>query len=94
MRAIKAAGDLVVGRRLRIMYRVVWGVLMAAIMWACVMIPLVLIDTGIMNLLPAIKDVPIVPIVATFTSALTAIWISGYIYILYRRIVDDSTTPA
>jgi len=94
MRAIKAAGDIVIGRRLRIMYRLLWGALIAIIMWACVMIPLVLIDTGIKNLLPAIKDVPAVPIIATLMNAFMVVWMSTYVYMLYRGIVDDGSAPA
>ena len=94
MRALKAAGDLVVGRRLRIMYRLLWGVLITTLAWACVMIPVILLDTGVKNLLPAIKGVPFVPLLAAFMGALTVVWISSYIYLLYRRIVDDGADPA
>lgn len=94
MRALKAAGDLVVGRRLRILYRVLWGVFITVIAWAGVMIPIILLDTGVKNLLPAIKGIPFVPLVAAFLGAVTVVWISSYIYMLYRRIVDDGSAPA
>lgn len=94
MRAIKAAGDLVVGRRLRIMYRLLWSVFVVIIAWVAVMIPVVLLDTGIKNLLPAIKDVAFVPLIVALMSGLTGIWLSAYVYTLYRRIVDDGAAPA
>lgn len=94
LRALKAAGDIVVGRRLRILYRILWMALMIIVGWAAVMIPIVLIDTGLKNVWPAIKGVPIVPVAAAIMGSLTATWAATYIYLLYRRIVDDDASPA
>lgn len=94
MRALKAAGDLVVGRRLRILYRLLWGTFVTVIAGACIMIPVVLLDAGVKNLLPAIKGLPFVPFLAAFMGATTVVWISAYIYMLYRRVVDDGANPA
>lgn len=93
-RALKAAGDIVVGRRLRVLYRLLWMLLTVVLGWAAIMIPIVLLDTGIKNVLPTIKWVPIVPVAAAIMSSLTAVWMSAYVYILYRRIVDDDASPA
>lgn len=94
LRAMKAAGDIVVGRRLRILYRVLWMMLITIVVWAAVMIPVILLDTGVKNIWPAIKGVPIVPVFAAVMGSFTAIWVASYIYILYRRIVDDDASPA
>lgn len=94
LRAMRAAGDIVIGRRLRILYRLLWMLLIAFLGWMAVMIPVVLFDTGIKNAVPAIKSVPIVPVVAALMSSLTAVWASAYIYMLYRRVVDDDASPA
>lgn len=94
LRAMKAAGDIVVGRRLRVLYRVLWMLLIIILAWAATMIPVVLLDTAIKNALPAIKDVPIVPLIVAAMGSLTAIWAAAYVYILYRRIVDDDASPA
>lgn len=93
-RAIKAAGDIVVGRRLRILYRILWMFLMVALGWAAIMIPLIIIDTSLINVLPVIKVVPVVPVAAAFMGSFSAVWVSAYIYLLYRRIVDDGASPA
>ena len=94
MQALRAAGDIAVGRRVRILYRILWMLLIVALAWAAVMIPTVLFDTGIKNAIPAIKSVPFVPVVAALMGATSAVWTSAYIYILYRRIVDDDASPA
>lgn len=94
LRAIKAAGDLIVGRRLRVMYRMLWMVFIVALAWAVFMIPMVLLDTGLKNIWPAIKDVPFIPILVALSSSATLVWISAYIYMLYRKIVNDDASPA
>lgn len=94
MRAIKAAGDIIVSRRLRVLYRLLWAALMVVIGWAVVMIPVILLDTGLKNILPAIKGFPLVPLVVALMGGLTVVWLSSYIYMLYRRIVDDDAVPA
>lgn len=93
-RALKAAGDIVVGRRLRILYRLLWMLLVVALSWLVVMIVMVLIDTGITHLWPALNWLPLVPIAAALMGALSAVWASAYVYMLYRRIIDDDASPA
>lgn len=92
--AIKTAGDMVVGRRLRIIARIAWMALGIAITWVLVVIPIILIDSWIKSMWPAISWVPTVPIVLLVLTPLTAIWISSYIYLLYRKVVDDGAEPA
>jgi hypothetical protein len=94
MQAIRAAGDLVVGRRLRMLYRLVWLLLVTAAAWLIVMIPLILFDDWVKKLLPAISWVPLVPFLVIVMSSLTLIFSSSYIYLLYRRVVDDDDGPA
>src|SRR5690606_1536999 len=45
MQAIRTAGDLAVGRRLRIVLRLVWQIPGLAIAWLVVMVPLILLDS-------------------------------------------------
>ena len=93
-RAMRAAGDLVVGRRLRIMYRILWCFGTIIIGWAIVMIPLILFDTWVKSIWQAVASVPLMPIAAACMSALTIVWLASYIYLLYRKVVDDVAPPA
>jgi hypothetical protein len=92
--AIRTAGDLVIGRRIRILLRMLWLGLSVAVLWVVVMIPIILFDSWIKVLFPAIQWLPIVPVVMLVLSSVTAIWAAGYIYLLYRRIVADDSAPA
>ncbi|HEU4715771.1 MAG TPA: hypothetical protein VFS14_02995 [Candidatus Saccharimonadales bacterium] len=94
MQAIRAAGDLVVGRRLRILLRLLWLALIVVLTWAIVMIPIILFDAWLKGVFPAINWLPLVPIALLVLGTVTVVWAAGYIYLLYRRIVNDDAAPA
>ena len=87
-RAIRAAGDLVIGRRLKLVLRLLFMILPVTLMWLIVLIPAILIDGWL-----GLTWQPLVPIVVLFLGTLTIIWCATYIYLLYRKMVDDPTPP-
>ncbi len=93
-RAIITAGDLVVGRRIRLLLRIVWLLAMIAIIWVAIMVPLILLDTWIKGMLPAIEWLPVVPVALLAMASVTIVWSSSYLYLLYRKVVDDDASPA
>jgi hypothetical protein len=93
-RALRTAGDMVVGRRVRILLRLLWMVLVIALAWAVVLIPFILLDAGVKNLWPAIEWLPVIPVVLLLLGILSVVWSSAYVYLLYRRVVDDDAKPA
>lgn len=94
LRAIKTAGDLVVGRRVRILLRLLWMLVSLAVFWAVVMIPMILLDTWLITLWSGLASIPIIPILLVIMSSLSIVWISSYVYVLYRKVVDDDAQPA
>ena len=94
MRAIKASGDLVIGRRLRVMYRLVWGFLRVLLTWIVIMIIAVLLERWLSSMWSWLSNVPVVPYVGATATAWAVIWFAAYVYLLYRRIVDDDARPA
>ncbi|NTW61937.1 hypothetical protein HGB25_00780 [Candidatus Saccharibacteria bacterium] len=93
-KALKTAGDLVIGRRLRILYRILWMAGVVVVMWAFVMIPVIFFDSWLKSLWQAIDWLPLVPAVLLVLNAATIIFVSSYIYLLYRKVVEDDTKPA
>jgi hypothetical protein len=93
-RAIKTAGDIVIGRRMRILLRFLWMLLTIVVSWAIIMIPVILFDGWIKGLWTAIEWVPIVPVSLLILSSLTIIWASSYVYLLYRKVIADESDPA
>lgn len=94
MRALRIAGDMVVGRRVRILMRLSWMALLIVAMWFIFMTIAILIDTGVKSLLPVLSWVPIVPAAVLILGSLSLLLSAVYVYLLYRRIVDDDAKPA
>lgn len=94
MRALMTAGDLVVGRRFRILLRLLWLMGTIVVSLIIVMVPIVLIDTWLKGIIPAIDSAPIIPIAILIMGSLTVIWASSYVYLLYRKVVADDAKPA
>lgn len=92
--AIRTAGDLVIGRRIRILLRILWATLVTAISWVIIMLPIILLDVWLSALWKPFGSIPIVPLVLLLLSTISLIWLSGYVYMLYRRVVDDDAAPA
>lgn len=94
LQAIRSAGDMVVGRRLRVLYRLLWLAIVVVMTWLIIMIPIILFDDWVKKLVPAISWLPLVPLTIVTMSSLSLVFVSSYIYLLYRRIVDDDAAPA
>ena len=94
MRAIRAAGDLVIGRRLRIMLRLIWALTYSSIIWCAVMITIVMLERWLSSMWKWLGSVPIVPFTGAFMMSLLLIWLAAYIYLLYRKVVADDAKPA
>ena len=94
MRALTAAGDLVIGRRLRILYRLLWMFGMVVVLWCVTLIPMILLDTWLKGMWAWYKPVPTMPLLAGLVSAFSVVWCASYVYLLYRKVVDDDAAPA
>jgi hypothetical protein len=94
MQAIRTAGDLVVGRRTRVLLRLVWLLFIVVMTWIIIVIPIILFDAWLKQVVPAISWLPLVPLTIIGLSSVTLIFVTSYIYLLYRRIVDDDAAPA
>ncbi len=94
MRALRIAGDIVVGRRLRILYRLLWAALLIVLAWVVLLVPLVVLTSLLADVWEWLDVVPIMPTAVAFVSAFSTVWAASYIYLLYRRIVDDNAKPA
>ena len=86
--ALRAAGDLVTGRRLKLVLRLIFMALPLALMWLVILVPAILVDGWL-----KLSWQPLVPLVVLILTTLTIIWCAAYIYLLYRKMVDDPTPP-
>jgi hypothetical protein len=93
-RALSVAGDIVVGRRLRMIMRMLWLGLQLILLWALVLIPIILLDGWIKQIWSGIEWLPIVPVATLVLSSYSTIIAASYVYLLYRKVVEDESAPA
>jgi len=91
IRAIKTANDLVLGRRFRLLLRLIWMFVMVLLIWTLVMIPIIMIDMWVKDAWSAISWFPTIPLLLLILSTITVVWVSSYVYLLYRKVVDDES---
>lgn len=92
--ALKIAGDLVIGRRIRILLRIIWLLVIIGLLWVIIMIPSILLVNWLGDQFSFVTTFPIVPAILMLLSSFTAIFVSSYVYLLYRKLVDDNASPA
>jgi len=93
-KAIKTAGDLIIGRRIRILLRFIWMAVVVILTWAIIMIPLIIFDSWIKGVVPTIAWLPIIPVIILLLTSTTVIWVSSYIYLLYRKVISNESAEA
>ena len=87
-RAFFETSVLVSGRRVKILFRVLMMLVPLALLWLVVLVPVVILDNAL-----KLQYVPLVQVVTTLLVAASMIWISVYLYMLYRRLLDSPEQP-
>lgn len=86
--ALQSASDLMMGRRMHFLARVVALLLVVIFIYIIVMIPVILIDLGLKSVFAWLEGVPIVPFMLLFCTCFIFIYAATYIYQYYRWILD------
>lgn len=92
-RALRLAGDIVTGRRVRILFRLSWGFVIIALMWVVVLMPTIMIDGALKSALPVLDWMPIVSVVGLMLVYITIVIIAAYVYTFYRKVVESDSKP-
>lgn len=87
--SMHTSNKLVAGRRVPLLLRMVWLVATIVATWAAVLLPAVLLDMGLKQLVPALSWLPIVPVALLVLTVWSALWSCLYVYLLYRKVVDN-----
>lgn len=88
LKAINASRELLLSRRLKLLIRMLWMALFIATIWVVVLIPVIMLDSWLKSVAPAVQWLPLVPVVILVISTYSVFWASTYIYLLYRKVVD------
>lgn len=89
LKALKAAGELAMGRRVKLVIRWLWMIFCAIALWAVVMIPTIIFDNWLKSIWLDGSWLPIIPFMLLVLSTYTVFWASTYVYVLYRKVVDN-----
>ncbi len=81
--ALRTASDLMMGRRIRFILRLVALIVVIVLMWLLIMLPLILFDLW-MKTFAWTSGIPFIPICFTILTCFTAIYVTTYLYIYYR----------
>lgn len=92
--AIRVSGDIVTGRRLRIVLRIAWLLLFNTVLGGLVLLPVILLDRALTGLTDLFRYIPLVPLTMAILGSLLVVWSAAYVYLLYRKVVEDDASPA
>ena len=88
LRAINTASNLMAGRRVRFILRLVFLFFALLFMWVVVVIPLILLDLWLKSSFEAIAGFPFIPIVLLTMTCFTMFYITTYLYLYYRWMLN------
>ena len=88
MTAIFTSSELIAGRRIRLIIRLIYLVFVLAFCWIIVMMPVILIDMWLKSTFGWLASVPVVPFFLLLMSIFTYIYFAAYSYLFYRRMLD------
>ena len=86
MRALSAASEMMMGRRVKLILRIIALIMVLAVMWVVVMLPLILFDMW-MKTFEWTEGIPFVPICLTIMTCFTCIYVTTYLYIYYNVFI-------
>ena len=86
MTAVRGASDLVLGRRMQLLFRLLWLTILIGIIWAIILVPAILLDYWI-----KVDWLPLVTIGVEVATGISLIFGAAYVFLLYRRMIDDPT---
>ena len=88
--AIETARNLVTGRRIRFLIRIVYLIFCLAFWYVVIVLPAILLDILIKGAFPVLKDlnIPFVPFILLVVTVFLFVFISIYFYLFYRQLLD------
>lgn len=84
MRALHAASDLMMGRRVKFILRLVALIIVLALMWVVVMLPLIVFDLVMKSAFDWTSGIPFIPICLNIMTCFTSIYVTVYLYVYYK----------
>ena len=90
LNAIHAATDLLQGRRTKMVIRLLFMIIYLAVIWIIIVLPLFWLDLVLKENFEIFEGFPFAPLVLQIMTTFTAIYVTAYFYLYYRRMLDDT----
>ncbi|MBQ6354817.1 hypothetical protein IJJ18_00080 [Candidatus Saccharibacteria bacterium] len=88
MAAVHTAQDLIAGRRIKLIIRMIYLIFVLAIVWVVMMLPLILLDLWLKSMWDWLQGWPFVSLELLTMTVFSVIYFSTYSYLFYRRMLD------
>ena len=89
MQAIHAATDLIQGRRTKYIIRIIFMLIVLALLWVVVMLPITWLDLWMKEEMGWFVNWPIVPFFLQLMTAFSIMYTTSYLYLFYRRMLEN-----
>ena len=89
MTAINATTDLMQGRRTKFIIRIIFGILFVSVAWVIILLPLLWLDLFLKERIAWLAGFPFASLCLQIMTTFTIIYLTAYIYLFYRRMLDD-----
>ncbi len=91
--AIRTANDLVSGRRIRWIIRVLFLFFIFAVVWVVIMLPLILLDLWLKSSWSWTEGIPFISLMLQLMTVFSSVYLTAYLYLFYRHMLnfDDET---
>ncbi|MBR5418973.1 hypothetical protein IK110_01875 [Candidatus Saccharibacteria bacterium] len=89
MQAVHAVTDLIQGRRTKFIIRLLFAILFVAVILVIVMVPLIWLDLVLKQNIEWLGELPFIPFMFQIMTTFVIIYLTSYIYLYYRRMLDD-----
>ena len=89
MQALRDASDLLVGRRLKFILRLIFLIFVVALVYVIFMLPMILLDMWAKSTFDFLEGVPFVSFCLNFATAFVFIYASAYLYLFYRKMLEN-----
>ncbi|MBR2753787.1 hypothetical protein IKD82_01340 [Candidatus Saccharibacteria bacterium] len=86
--ALSTASELMMGKRIKFIMRLIALILVIGLMWAVIMIPLILFDMA-MKQFEWTAGIPFIPICLVIMTCFTEIYATTYLFLYYRYLLEE-----
>ena len=90
LNAIETARNLIAGRRIRFIVRLLYLFICVALIYVVVVLPAILLDILVKGAFPWLNDlsIPFVPAILLIVTVFVFVFVSIYLYLFYRQLLD------